>query len=456
MVYFNGDTFFQWKLLSWENSYKNLFRLQRRLSKSILVSDKAKALLFQKLILNSNSARLLAIRQVTQIGLAKSISGVDGKTSLTFTERFELNECLKYNMNNWIPQSFKKVSLIRKNGSIQSFNISTISDRAWQIVVRYSIEPSYEAIFSFRNYGFRFGRSIHDSQKDILLALSPEAYGYQKRVLKFNLVNSLSVFNFDFLLKKVLAPRGIKLGIFRLLKLGFKPFFSIDFEDIFSFNALIGNVILHGIENLFTSFRFGHEVLVLLKPLDREDFIVKKFRFFLSLRGSNLDISCISLFSIYAGFNFLDWAFKVDKNFRSISFPSSENYQIFLKRVKLIVNNSNYGASIKGSKLLPIIKDWKTYHRYCNVTESPFSLFYMKKRAFKIFSNEAKQDVYSTKRLIDKCFNLKLDFSNTELVKPSPYHTHNVFWTNYKSNRVNNLNYDCLFYKKIIYVYIAE
>nr|YP_010700505.1 group II intron reverse transcriptase/maturase mat1 [Strombomonas costata]WCH63644.1 group II intron reverse transcriptase/maturase mat1 [Strombomonas costata] len=459
MINYNKESYFQWKLLSWENSYLNLFRLQRRLLKSVFVSDNIKALLFQKLILNSNSARLLSIREVTQISLTKNIAGVDGKTSLTFTERFELNENLKLNIHNWLPHAFRRISLIRKNGSIAYFDVSTISDRVWQMLIKYSMDPSYEAIFSFRNYGFRFGRSIHDLQQDVLLSLSQEAYGYQKRVIKLTLINSLSFFDFDFILRNILVPRGVKLGLFRLFKLGFKPFFSIDFVHIFGLNALIANIILHGIEDLFPSFRFGHDIVLLLygtlkatmlaKPLDKEDLVLNRINTFLFMRGMELDMSCISFSSVHAGFDFLDWTFKLDKSFCSISYPAYDNYQVFLKRVKLIVNNSNYGANIKVAKLLPIVKDWKEYHKYCDIKNAPFSLFFMKKRAFKVFSNEAKQDAYSTKRLLDKCFNAySSDLVNSPFIKASPYYGHNVFWINYKYNFINKIDCAYLFHKK--------
>jgi RNA-directed DNA polymerase len=56
-----------WKNLNWKKFPKNLFRLQRRVYKAVQVGDKRKARSLQKLILKSQSARLLAIRQVTQL-----------------------------------------------------------------------------------------------------------------------------------------------------------------------------------------------------------------------------------------------------------------------------------------------------------------------------------------------------------------------------------------------------
>ena len=82
-----------WKNIPWKKLRRNLFRLQCRLWKAMRVGDKAKTRNLQKLIFKSRSARLLAIRQVTQLNAGKKTAGVDGKASLSFRERWELGRC---------------------------------------------------------------------------------------------------------------------------------------------------------------------------------------------------------------------------------------------------------------------------------------------------------------------------------------------------------------------------
>ncbi|MDD1444459.1 reverse transcriptase N-terminal domain-containing protein, partial [Dolichospermum sp. ST_sed3] len=79
-----------WKTLPWKKFRRDLFRLQIRVYKAVQVGDKRKAKSLQKLILKSTAARLLAIRQVSQLNAGKKTAGIDGKKSLTFKERFEL------------------------------------------------------------------------------------------------------------------------------------------------------------------------------------------------------------------------------------------------------------------------------------------------------------------------------------------------------------------------------
>jgi retron-type reverse transcriptase len=407
MIFFNAfvDSRYNKKVLSWEKSDRILRTLQNRLYKAIFVGDIRKSLSLQNLILISSCSRLLAIREVTQISLNKKISGIDGKTSLSFIERFHLNEFLRRNFNNWMPQSLKKFFFVDKNGLIKTLKVSTISDRAWQVLIRFALEPAHEAVFNPRNYGFRLARNIHDTQKFFLLNLDRSALGIQKRILLINLEQSIFSFNINFLVKILIAPRSIKLGIFRTLKKGFSLSFSDDSScSTYSLSSLLLNILLDGIESIHHSLRFGYSLVYFLKPLDDEVKIIESIKHFLSIRGLSLREDSIRLFSASKGFSFLGWHFKFSNKKNIISVPSIDNYNNLLTRVKYIINNSNYGSIVKVNKLYPIIKSWKLYHRFSVLRGPRFSLFFIKKKAFKIFNQESRQDFYSSKKLLDKCF----------------------------------------------------
>ncbi len=205
---------------SWYNSYTFIFVIQKRIFKSTYVSNFRMIFLLQKLLLQSNSARLLSIRDVTQLSSIRKISGTDNKISLTFSERFQLNEYLRENLNNWFPSSLKKISILDKDGKPKLCRIPTIADRVWLELVKKSIEPVHEAIFNPRNFGFRFNRSFYEVQNSVFLNLSMSSYGWQKRFLKVSLPENLFVFDTSFVLSRLLVPRSIKLGILRYLKNG--------------------------------------------------------------------------------------------------------------------------------------------------------------------------------------------------------------------------------------------
>ena len=176
-----------WKKIAWKKLRRNLFRLQVRVYKAIRAGDKRKAQSLQKLILKSTAARLLAIRQVTQLNAGKKTSGVDGKASLTHKERFEVSEELKQHTNNWHHQKLREIPIPQKDGKTRILKVPTIADRTWQCLVKYALEPAHEATFHARSYGFRAGRSAHDAQKILFLKLSSKAKGIEKRVLELDI-----------------------------------------------------------------------------------------------------------------------------------------------------------------------------------------------------------------------------------------------------------------------------
>lgn len=177
-----------WKSLPWKKFRCNLFRLQKRVFKAAQAGDKRKAMSLQKLILKSTAAKLLAIRQVTQLNAGKKTAGIDGKKSLTFKERLPLLEILKAESNNWKHQKLRVIPIPKKDGkTTRLLKVPTIADRAWQCLAKFVIEPAHEALFHERSYGFRIGRSAHDAQKILFLNLNSRQNGINKRVIELDI-----------------------------------------------------------------------------------------------------------------------------------------------------------------------------------------------------------------------------------------------------------------------------
>ena len=395
-----------WKDLPWKQFRRNLFRLQRRVYKAISVGDKRKAQSLQKLILKSKAARLLAIRQVTQLNTGKKTAGIDGKKSLTIEERFALADSIAANHTNWKHQGLREIPIPKKDGTTRMLKVPTMADRAWQCLAKYALEPAHEATFHARSYGFRTGRSAHDAQKYIFLNLSSNVNGIDKRVIELDIEKCFDRISHSAIMDNLIAPAGLKLGIFRCLKAGT----SIGFPDQGTpqggvVSPLLANIALNGIEDIHPSVRYADDMVIFLKPKDDANKILDKISQFLAARGMKVSERKTKITATTDGFDFLGWNFYVQKNngkFRST--PSAGNFEAFCKKVKEIVNNSNYGAKAKAIKLAPLVRGWRNYHKYCKMDGSRFSLWHITHRAFTVFNKETKQNRYSTKQLIEKAF----------------------------------------------------
>jgi RNA-directed DNA polymerase len=209
-----------WKSFKWKKFQKTLFRLQKRVYKAVSVGDKRKARSLQKLILKSQAARLLAIRQVTQLNAGKKTAGIDGKASLTFEERIALADSLGSHHTNWKHQGLREIPIPKKDGTTRMLKVPTMADRAWQCLAKYALEPAHEATFHERSYGFRTGRSAHDAQKILFTNLRSTCNGINKRVIELDIEKCFDRINHSAIMDNLIAPAGLKLGIFRCLKAG--------------------------------------------------------------------------------------------------------------------------------------------------------------------------------------------------------------------------------------------
>ncbi|MCL1476001.1 group II intron reverse transcriptase/maturase [Argonema antarcticum] len=394
-----------WKVLPWKQFRRNLFRLQKRVFKAIRANDLRKAKSLQKLILKSRAARLLAIRQVTQLNAGKKTAGIDGKASLTHQERLDLSESLKSSVNNWKHQGLKEIPIPKKDGSTRILKVPTMKDRAWQCLVKYAVEPAHEATFHERSYGFRTGRSAHDAQKILFLNLRSTTNGITKRVIELDIEKCFDRISHKAIMDRLIAPTNIKEGIFRCLKAGINPEFPEQGTPQGGVvSPLLANIALNGIESIHPSVRYADDMVIILKPKDDAQKILDKIAEFLDVRGMKVSERKTKVTAATDGFDFLGWHFKVQENGKFRSHPSEDNFKKFQSKVKEIVNNSNYGAKVKAEKLAPIVRGWRNYHQFCKLDGSRFSLWHISKRTWKVFNKESKLNRYQVTDLIEKAF----------------------------------------------------
>ncbi|MEL6501775.1 MAG: reverse transcriptase domain-containing protein [Cyanobacteria bacterium J06623_1] len=404
MIRHSKTTSESWKNLPWKKFRKNLFRLQKRIFKAVRTGDIAKARSLQKLVLKSTSAKLLAIRQVTQLNKGRKTAGIDGKKALTFKERFELFEMLS-KVNDWKHQGLREVPIPKKNGFTRILKVPTISDRAWQCLVKYALEPAHEATFHRFSYGFRPGRSAHDAQKIMQINLKSDVKGYEKRVIELDIKKCFDRISHKSIMDKLIAPTGAKLGIYRCLKAGINPSFpeqGTPQGGIIS--PLLANIALNGIEDIHKSIRYADDMIFFLKPKDDAVSVLNKVSKFLAERGMELSEEKTKVTATTDGFDFLGWHFKVQKNGKFRSTPAKDNFEAMREKVKSIVNCSNYGAEVKATKLAPVIRGWRNYHRFCKMSNTRDALWFINDRTFKVFLKQKKLNRYQAESLVKKAF----------------------------------------------------
>ena len=401
---------------------------------------------------------MLAIRQVTQLNQGRKTAGVDGKSSLNFKERFELLETLQEHSEDWKHQGLREISIPKKNGKNRILKVPTIADRAWQCLVKYALEPAHEATFNARSYGFRTGRSAHDAQKLLFNNLRSKSNGEEKRVIELDIKQCFDRISHKSIMDSIIAPKSVKLGIFRCLKTGINPGFPGQGTPQGGVaSPLLANIALNGIEEVtyigYTpsqirkqkcpqSIRYADDMVLILKPEHNAKKILDNIKEFLAERGMEISEEKTRITRATDGFDFLGWNFKVQDNGKFRCVPSEENFQALKKKVKAIVNSSNYGAEVKAKKLAPVVRGWRQYHKYCKMNGSKNSLWFIANRAWTVFNKQAKLDKHSTTKLIEKAFPT-VPYSENRFVMvkgdKSPFDGDLPYWSKRNSKLYDNL-----------------
>jgi RNA-directed DNA polymerase len=430
-----------WKVLPWKKFRKDTFRLQKRIYEASRNNDIVRVIHLQKLLFTSYAGRMLAIRQVTELNSDKKTAGIDGKASLTVKQRFLLEQELFREGTKWQHMGVRGIQTPKSDGTLRLLKIPTIKDRAWQCLVKLALEPAHEAKFHARSYGFRPGRSAHDAQKVIFEYLKSNNHDKSKKILEFDIDKCFDHINHNIIMDNIIAPRFIKSSLYKCLKAGI----DLDFPDQGTFQGgvispLLANIALNGIENIHTSVRYADDMIFILKPHDNKDVIISNIKEFLTQRGMNIKFSKIRLTQTTSGFDFLGWHFFVSKSGKLICRPSKSNYANFKEKVKSLINNSTIKINDRISKIIPIVRGWKNYHIYCDL--SRHDLWELKKYVFKKILKNKNYSKDTSIKLVRQAFP-KIGYLTNKFVNviqdKSPFDGDFGYWSKRKGKLYNNI-----------------
>jgi RNA-directed DNA polymerase len=204
----------EWNEIPWKLVQRKVFKLQKRIYRAASRGNNVLAKGLQKILLKSYYAKLLAVRQVTQLNRGKKTAGVDGIKSLTLVQRLELASRLsltnkaKAVRRVWIPKPGRDEK--------RPLGIPTVEDRARQALVKMALEPYWESKFEETSYGFRPGRSAHDAVARIYLVINKKP----NYVLDADISKCFDKIDHTYLLKKLQCPTKIRHQVKAWLKAG--------------------------------------------------------------------------------------------------------------------------------------------------------------------------------------------------------------------------------------------
>uniref|UniRef100_A0A1D9G731 Reverse transcriptase domain-containing protein n=1 Tax=Moorena producens (strain JHB) TaxID=1454205 RepID=A0A1D9G731_MOOP1 len=204
----------EWNRVDWRKLERTVFKLQNRIYRASQRGDVRVVRKLQKTLIKSWSAKMIAVRKVTQQNKGKKTAGIDGRKALTGKKRLALVASLKIYKR---PQPTRRV-WIPKPGRDEKrpLGIPTIYDRALQALTKQGLEPEWEARFEPNSYGFRPGRSCHDA----IVAIHNGINKKPKWVLDADISKCFDKINHDALLSKLNTYPSMRRLIKDWLKAG--------------------------------------------------------------------------------------------------------------------------------------------------------------------------------------------------------------------------------------------
>jgi len=395
----------EWTGLPWRKLEQHQYRLQKRIFKASERDDLKTVHKLQKLLMKSRSARLLAVRRVTQDNQGKKTAGIDGVKSVQPTGRLAMVEAIHPKLiaerkplplrRVWIPKPGKNEQ--------RPLGIPVMYDRACQALAKAALEPQWEALFEANSYGFRPGRGAHDA----IGALFSNIHSKSKYVLDADIKGCFDNINHEALLGKLRAYPAMRRLVKGWLKAGVME--AMELSPTRSgtpqggvVSPLLANIALYGMEEVLQKAYLGERTsqyarrgmpqliryaddFVVLHAEEAE--IIKAQQIIAEwLQGIGLELKpsktrlshTLKEYQGNIGFNFLGFTirqFPVGKThtgthkgkplgFKTIIRPSKEGIQRHLQAIRKILQKSQMLSQEELiGQLNPVIHGWALYYR---------------------------------------------------------------------------------------------
>jgi RNA-directed DNA polymerase len=368
-----------WQAIDWQKAQRIVRRLQARIVKARQAGRWGKVNALQRLLTHSFSARVLAVKRVTE-NPGKRTPGVDGVVWDTPEKKAQAVDTLRH--HGYRPLPLRRVHIPKSQGKKRPLGILTMTDRAMQTIHLFALDPIAECQADPNSYGFRRERCTADAIEQCHTVLSNRA-GAQF-VLEGDIKSCFSAISHEWLLAHI--PMDKRL-LRQWLKAGFieKTVFNPTEEGVVQggpISPALANLTLDGLEKKLreqypkTTLRGQRAKVNFVRWAD--DFIITGsskalleqevkplVEAFLKERGLELSTEKTHITHIETGFDFLGQQIRKYRKGKVIIKPSKRNVKAFLSHVRQIIkDNKQAKAGNLIVQLNPMIRGWANYHRH--------------------------------------------------------------------------------------------
>lgn len=368
-----------WQAIDWPTVRRHVRRLQLRIAKAIRAGKHGKAKALQWLLAHSRSAKLLAVKRVTENKGAKT-PGVDNVIWRTDRQKYAAVQNLK--RRGYRPLPLRRHYIPKKNGKLRPLSIPVMRCRAMQALHALALKPISETVGDRNSYGFREGRACADAIGQCFCALA-KSYA-PVWVLEGDIKSCFDRISHEWPLKSIAMDK-------RMLRLWLEAGY-LEKGRLFPtsegtpqggiISPVLANLTLDGMEQAIRSrikirrdqvnfIRYADDFIVTARTKQTLEQIVKPAVVaFLAERGLELSEQKTTITHIEAGFNFLGQNVRKYNN-KLVIKPTKDGLKALVQKTREHIKGMlGQKAETLIKTLNPIIAGWANYHRYVCCSEA--------------------------------------------------------------------------------------
>lgn len=371
--------------LPWNALEQQVVRMQKQISQACQRGNKQAVYDLQQRLMESEAARLLAVRRVTEENQGKDTAGVDGVKSLGPKERLAMASAIHpKNWNSQPPMPVRRV-WVPKPGTTERRPLAILPmiDRCKQALVKLALEPEWEVKFEPHSYGFRPGRSTHDAIAAILVAIER----HPTFVFDADIEGAFDHVNQTAVLDKLQTFPALRQAIVTWLTAG-----GIDGNTYFTsetgiaqggvLSPLLMNIALHGMEAVVTEgfangsareqpllVRYADDFVILHPNLKALQQAIRRVKHWLATMGLHLHADktrithTLTPYQGQVGFDFLGFSIRQEAGIKTIVAPSQEASKRHLATIEQRLQQLQTAPQARViAELNPLILGWATYY----------------------------------------------------------------------------------------------
>lgn len=369
-----------WNSIDWEQAEKNLADMQMALAKSAYSRSPSLINKWQKRIIQSLDAKLLAVRHTC------SASGGTGVDCIKWTTPHEKMSAA-LSLNSWGYRAMPSRLLLVKsrNGKQRRIHIETYYDRAMQCLYAYSLDPIAESWGDRKSFAYRKGRSGYDMNEYIKLGLSGE--GAPEWIFQADIRKCYENISHDWILEHI-PMSGYML--YQFLEAGYVfggKLFPMDTGVGIgcSISPIVANMAIDGLQEYVYSrlypsgvgidyddgnmVRYADDILFMTRTKETALKIRQYTIEFLAQRGLSLSEEKSKIVHIDEGFTFMSRTY-YKQGTQVFARPSDAAIERFMGSVRDTIENYTGSQKALIEKLNHQIDGWVTYHKVSEADEA--------------------------------------------------------------------------------------